>query len=56
MKREDGFYWVKLLDRWEAARYVSEYVCEYWEVIGSNSDFYDEDFDQIGEQIKKPED
>ena len=56
MKREDGFYWVKYDGSWEVARYNK---CSksygFWDVIGSEDQFYDEAFEQIGEQIKKPD-
>ena len=58
MKREDGFYWVKLYGRWQPAEYRGDsgLYTPYWQVIGFDEEFFDRDFDEIGAKIEKPED
>lgn len=53
MKREDGFYWVKLDGEWEVGEYKSRR--DFWFICGYEPELRDNDFDEIGEQIKKPD-
>lgn len=44
-----GFYWVRMGDNWQVARWSSEF--ELWTLTGIESSFDDGDFDIIHKQI-----
>lgn len=48
--REGGFYWVKRAGFFE----VGAWCLGSWSLAASNSDFDDDDFELIGEQIPEP--
>ena len=52
MKREDGFYWVRL-GRWRIAQWNG--WGGIWIIFGLDGEYCDDDFSKIGEQIKKPD-
>ena len=51
MKREDGFYWVKLNNNgnWEPAKWLN--VSESWWIIGYSCGCEENEIEEIGERI-----
>lgn len=47
MDRKTGFYWVRINDDWEVAKYNSRF--NHWEVVGFSAEWYDSDLDEIDE-------
>jgi hypothetical protein len=53
MERKTGFYWVRIGDEWFVAKWQKEY--DQWVRVGIESYFYDNEFDEIDENILKYE-
>lgn len=52
MRRLPGFYWVKDTDNeWMVARWLKDGEEGCWQVTGSEEDYIDTDFLEIGEQV-----
>lgn len=57
MAREPGFYWVKFEGRWQVAEYT-EYRSFFnplnfsygWDIVSSDREFKDDDFEEIDER------
>jgi hypothetical protein len=48
MKREDGYYWIKIATYgWMIAEWYNRFNC--WGVSPLDGDFHDSDFDEIDE-------
>jgi hypothetical protein len=55
MKREKGYYWIKLkeFDEWVIAEYDCSWGIYGWWVCGADHVFYDKDIEEIGEKIER---
>ncbi|RTK97526.1 MAG: hypothetical protein EKK64_01180 [Neisseriaceae bacterium] len=54
MKREDGYYWVKINDEWTIGEYhFREENLPCWLLIGTDEGFSDEDLETVGPAIQK---
>ena len=51
MNRESGYYWIRFADEWGIAEYFDD--SNDWLLIGSEESFSDEDFEEIGERVKR---
>jgi hypothetical protein len=51
--REEGYYFVKIHNKWVIGWYFPEDTC--WNFVGS-SDYVDLDFQEIGQKIELPKD
>ena len=52
--REEGYYFVKHYGYWSIARYVILGVTKCWQIMGTETDYIDCDFDEIGDKIELP--
>lgn len=59
VKREPGFYWIKIADRWEPAEWVEMVeimdrapLC-YWSAIGTDFSVFEREIQEVGAKIEK---
>jgi len=50
-ERKDGYYWVKFNGMWKIGYYTRGYIFIYWSLVGSDYDYCDSDFSEIGPRI-----
>lgn len=47
MKRDPGFYWIKIFGQWSIGKYRND----YWLIIGELRQFKDEEIEAIADMI-----
>ena len=56
--RKEGYYFVKWYETWTIAQWLGEdeYTTWGWNMVGSDTIFRDNNFDEIGDKIELPKD